>query len=302
MSSSDNKPCKGRFAPTPSGPAHPGTMLAAVGSYLQAHSSQGEWHIRIDDIDPPREIPGSADSILRTIESYGLHWDGPIVYQSQRHDHYQAALHELQSNNLAYDCGCSRKEIEPLAKIGPNGMIYPGTCRNGLPEGKSARATRLLTENRSITLSDRIQGEYSLNIGQEVGDYIICRADGPYAYHLATVVDDALDGFTEIVRGRDLLGITPQQIYLQLLLGYPTPNYTHLPLFVDNQGKKLCKHSGAKAVDELAKSDVLKSIFNALGLPVDTEILNGPNEALWTWAIEQWDVHNVATTAVDPAI
>lgn len=277
-------------------------MLAAVGSYLQAHSRQGEWHIRIDNIDPPREISGSADSILRTLESYGLHWDGPIVYQSQRHDHYRAALHELSLNNLTYDCGCSRKEIELAAKIGPNGMIYPGTCRNGLATGKSARAIRLATEDRPITLADPIQGEYSLNIGREVGDYIIRRADGLYAYHLATVVDDALDGFTEIVRGRDLLGVTPQQIYLQQQLGYPTPDYAHLPLLVDDQGKKLCKHSDAQAVDELAKNDVLKSIFNALGLSAEMETFNSPYEILWPWAIEQWDINNVTVTEVKPTI
>ena len=297
MSPPDSKFYKGRFAPTPSGPAHLGTMLAAIGSYLQARFSEGEWHIRIDDIDSPREVPGSACSILHTLEFYGLHWDGPIVYQSRRHNCYQAALHKLQSEHLAYDCGCSRKETEAIAGTGPNGMIYPGTCRNGLPEGKSARAVRLLTENRPIIFSDRIQGEYRLNIEQQVGDYVIRRADGLYAYHLATVVDDALDGFTEIVRGQDLLSSTPQQIYLQRQLGYPTPDYAHLPLLIDQQGQKLCKRSGAKAVDEMIRSDVLKIIFNALGLPVDKEILNSTNEILWAWAIKQWNIRNV-TAAV----
>ncbi len=302
MPSSDSKPYKGRFAPSPSGPAHQGTMLAAIGSYLQARSKQGEWHVRIDNIDPPREIPGSADSMLCTLESYGLHWDGPIVYQSQCQDRYRDALHELKLNNLIYDCGCSRREIESVAKIGPNGMVYPGICRNGLAKGKSARAIRLLTESCLIMLTDQIQGEYSLNIEREVGDYVIRRADGPYAYHLATVVDDALDGFTEIVRGRDLLGITPQQIYLQLQLGYVTPDYAHLPLIVDSQGRKLCKHSEAQAVDDLAKNDVLKDIFDALGLPVETEILNSPNEILWAWAIDQWNINNVTNTEIKSTI
>lgn len=302
MPSPDNKPYKGRFAPTPSGPAHQGTLLAATGSYLQAHSNQGEWHVRIDDIDPPREMPGSADSILRTLERYGLHWDGPVVYQSRRHDHYQAALHTLQTNNLAYDCGCSRKEIEPVSRTGPNGMIYPGTCRNGLPAGKTARAIRLLAQNRTITFVDRIQGEHGLNIEQQIGDYVIRRADGPYAYHLATVVDDALDGFTQIVRSCDLLNVTPQQIYLQQQLGYPTPDYAHLPLLVDSQGNKLCKRSGARAVDEIDRRDVLRNIFNALALPVDMEIINSPNEILWAWAIEQRDMDNIAAATIRPAI
>ncbi len=280
---------KGRFAPTPSGPAHLGTMLAAIGSYLQARSQGGEWHIRIDDIDPPREVAGSADSILKSLGTYGLEWDGTVVYQSQRHAEYEAALQRLLASDLAYHCGCSRREIEPLAKTGPNGMIYPGTCRDGLSADKQARAIRLRTHDEVITVHDEIQGDYSLNIENEVGDFVIRRADGLYAYHLATVVDDALDGFTEIVRGQDLLSITPQQIYLQRSLDYPTPNYMHLPLLVDENDKKLCKRFGAAAIDDMPPADVLRLIFTSLGLPADDDMIHTNHTERWQWAISNWN-------------
>lgn len=288
---------KGRFAPTPSGPAHLGTILAAIGSYLQARSMGGEWHIRIDDIDPPREVAGAADSILATLEKYGLEWDGAVVYQSQRHAAYETALQRLISSGQAYPCGCSRKDIESVAKAGPNGMIYPGTCRDGLSADKQPRAVRLRTEDQAITVADRVQGDYTLHIEQEVGDFVIRRADGLYAYHLATVVDDALDGFTEIVRGQDLLSITPQQIYLQQKLGYPTPDYMHLPLLVDANNKKLCKRFGAAAVDDMPQATVLGLIFSSLGLPVDDDILQTDHETRWQWAVSQWNLSTIPPAA-----
>jgi len=283
----------GRFAPTPSGPVHLGTLLAAIGSFLQARSQQGLWHVRIDDIDPPREVAGAADSILRTLERYGLYWDGPVVYQSQRLDGYQAALDQLVEQEDVFSCACSRKDIEQVARSGPNGAIYPGTCRNGLGCGQQARAIRLRTEEISITVKDLVQGKFTLDIQNDVGDYVLRRADGLFAYHLATVVDDGLDGYTEIVRGQDLLSITPQQIYLQQRLGIPTPKYAHLPLLFGENGKKFSKRSGAQPVDDMPQCDVYRLMLETLGLkPPESLDLSNPEEALG-WAIESWDLSAV---------
>lgn len=287
---------KGRFAPTPSGPAHLGTMLAAIGSYLQARSQGGEWHIRIDDIDPPREVAGAADSILRTLERYGLEWDGPIVYQSQRHEKYRQALDSLLSSHKAFYCGCTRKEIQQLARPGANGMVYPGTCRTGIPDDRQARAIRLRTCNQVVAIHDNIQGEYTLNIEKDIGDFVIRRADGLYAYHLATVVDDATDGFTEIVRGQDLLSSTPPQVYLQQCLNYPTPDYMHLPLLIDKNNMKLCKRFGAAAVDDMQQNETLRLLFASLGLPTDSGIINIHHNERWQRAISEWNPMSIPTT------
>lgn len=289
---------KGRFAPTPSGPAHPGTLLAAIGSFLQARANGGEWHIRIDDIDPPREVAGAADSILHTLENYGLFWDGPVVYQSQRHELYEAALHDLAKNETSYPCACSRREIEAIAIKGPNGAIYPGTCRNGVPAGKQARSVRLRVEDKNISMVDVIQGHYRLNLAQAVGDFIIRRSDGLYAYHLATVVDDAHDGFNEIVRGADLLSITPQQIWLQQQLGYSTPEYAHLPMLIDARARKLSKRFAATAVDKLDRRKLLKIIFKALGLSTSEALLAEPLPMLWQEMVKQWDIRKVPAEAL----
>lgn len=281
---------KGRFAPTPSGPAHLGTLLAAVGSYLQAHANQGEWHVRIDDADPPREVKGAADSILRTLENFGLTWDGPVVYQSQRLEAYQDALQQLIQQGDTFECSCSRKDIRAIAQTGPNGMIYPGTCRNSIHDLEKPRAVRLQSRDTLIIVKDKIQGDYSLNMEQDVGDFIIRRADGLFAYHLATVVDDALDGFTEIVRGKDQLSLTPLHIYLQQQLGVTTPDYAHLPLLTNKQGEKLGKSAKAAAIDTLPPQDVWKTIFNALGLSPEDSLLSEIPSTILQWAAGEWDL------------
>ena len=285
---------KGRFAPTPSGPAHLGTLLAAVGSYLQAHANQGEWHVRIDDADPPREVQGAADSILRTLENYGLTWNGPVVYQSQRLEAYQDALQQLVQQGDTFECSCSRKDISAIAQSGPNGMIYPGTCRNSIHNLEKPRAVRLQSQDNLIIVKDKIQGNYSLNMEQDVGDFIIRRADGLFAYHLATVVDDALDGFTEIVRGKDQLSLTPQHIYLQQQLGMTTPDYAHLPLLTNKQGEKLGKSAKAAAIDSLSSQDVWKTIFNALGLSPEDDLLSENHNTILLWAVGEWDLLQVS--------
>lgn len=285
---------KGRFAPTPSGPAHLGTLLAAMGSFLQARSQGGQWHVRIDDIDPPRVTPGAADSILKTLERYGLHWDGAVVYQSQRLEEYQTALDRLIEQNDVFDCACSRKDIDKIAAKGPNGSIYPGTCRDGLGQGQSARAIRLRSKAIDISVNDLVQGKFTLNIRNDVGDYVVRRADGLFAYHLATVVDDGLDAFTEIVRGQDLLTITPQQIYLQKRLDIAMPGYAHLPLLVGENGKKISKRFGAQPVDEMDQPSVYRLILGSLGLPPPTSLnLDNAGETL-DWAIENWDLSAVS--------
>ena len=290
---------KGRFAPTPSGPAHLGTLFATIASYLQARANNGQWHVRIDDIDPQRTKPNFTKSILHTLENYGLEWDGPIVYQSQHHDRYQNAVDQLLNDNLAYYCCCSRKNIRLLAPMGINGRIYPGTCRhrkNKSPPSPTQQAIRLITPNQIITVNDAIQGQYRLNIAKAIGDFVIYRADGLYAYHLATVVDDATSGFSEIVRGQDLLSSTPQQMYLNRCLGYPNPDYMHLPLLVDQHNKKWSKTNAASAVENMCFTSVLNLLLPILGIHINADILNASHSERWQWVRSQWNPANIAST------
>jgi glutamyl-Q tRNA(Asp) synthetase len=284
---------KGRFAPTPSGPAHLGTLFAALASYLQAHAMQGEWHVRVDDIDPPREVAGAADSILRTLENFSLHWDGPVVYQSKRQDAYEDALQQLADQGDIFVCSCSRKQISQQARQGANGMIYPGTCRAAVTDRTKPLSIRLLTHDQQITVKDRLQGSYRLNMQQDVGDFVIRRADGLIAYHLATVVDDALDNFTEIVRGKDQLSLTPLHIDLQQRLDLPTPDYAHLPLLINEQGIKLGKSTWADPVDKLPPADVWKNLFSALKLTPENDLFGEPAETILQWAINRWQLTGI---------
>ena len=284
---------KGRFAPTPSGPAHLGTMLAALGSFLQARASQGEWHVRIDDLDPPRVVPGAADSILRTLEQYGLHWDAAVVYQSHRLDVYQQALQQLMDQHQAYECSCSRKQIENIARKGINGMIYPGTCRSGCNENNPQKSVRLRAHDIVITVEDAIQPELSINMEKDIGDFVIRRADGLFAYHLATVVDDAMDAYTQIVRGKDQLYLTPQHIYLQQRLGLGSPQYAHLPLLTNSHGEKLAKSSHATAADDLPQDEVWAILLNSLNLHPARELLKEKSNTILEWATAEWDLLQV---------
>jgi glutamyl-Q tRNA(Asp) synthetase len=237
----------GRFAPSPTGPLHMGSLVAAVASWLHARRAKGRWLVRIEDIDTPRVIPGSAEEILGALQRYGLEWDGEIVWQSQRTGLYEAALEALRAKNLVYPCACSRADLQRAASA-PLGRepVYPGTCREGLPPGKVARATRFRAPE---------------SIG---GDFIVRRADGLFAYQLAVVVDDAEQGVTQVVRGADLLDSTPRQIALQQALGYPTPEYVHVPLVVNADGSKLSKRDGALALPTLDDERVRHSLAAAL--------------------------------------
>jgi glutamyl-Q tRNA(Asp) synthetase len=241
----------GRFAPSPTGPLHLGSLVTALASYLDARSHGGAWHVRIEDIDEPRTVTGAADSILHTLQALGFAWDGPVVYQTQRHPAYVSALEQLQARDLIYPCGCTRKEIAdsqtPLQADGA--PRYPGTCRPGLAPGKTARAWRIRVPEQTITFTDRLCGPQTENLAAQTGDFVLKRADGLWAYQLAVVEDDAALGVTHVVRGQDLLFSTARQIYLQQQLGYLTPSYCHVPLVLAADGEKLSKQNGAAALD-----------------------------------------------------
>ena len=239
----------GRFAPSPTGALHFGSLVAALASYQEARAAKGKWHVRIDDLDQPRAQPGAADGILRALERLGFEWDGPVLVQSERLERYVAVLDELTRRALAYPCSCSRKELEDSALAIDGARIYPGTCRQGLAPGKQARALRLRTHNAPIGFADAIQGWVEQRVEQEVGDFVLRRADGIVAYQLAIVVDDMDQGVTDVVRGADLLDSTARQIHLQRLLGAPTPRYAHVPVVLNAAGEKLSKQTGAQPLD-----------------------------------------------------
>ena len=238
----------GRFAPSPSGPLHFGSLVAALASWLDARAAGGRWLVRIEDLDRPRVQPGAADDILRTLERLGLYWDGEVVFQSRRAAAYEAALSRLGDTYL---CGCSRREIADSAvSLAADGaQVYPGTCRAGLAPGRAARSLRVRVQG-SVSFVDRAQGRLAQDLEREVGDFVLRRGDGQFAYQLAVVVDDAQQAISDVVRGADLLDSTPRQIYLQRLLGFPTPRYLHVPVAVDAAGDKLSKHAGARPIDQ----------------------------------------------------
>jgi len=280
---------RGRFAPSPTGPLHFGSLVAAVGSYLQARASGGEWLVRMEDLDPPREIAGAADAILRTLEGFGMGWDGQVLYQSTRSEAYLAALDRLQKQGVLYACACTRREIADSSIDGRYGLVYPGTCRAGLPAGREPRAVRVRTEAGVVEFEDALQGRVGQALHAEVGDFVLRRADGLFAYQLAVVVDDAEQGMTEIVRGADLLDSTPRQIYLQRLLDLPTPRYLHLPVALNPQGEKLGKQTLAHPVDTSAPVATLAGVLRFLGQTVPAEVAQADLESFWRWAVAHWN-------------
>lgn len=287
---------RGRFAPSPTGPLHFGSLVAALASYLEARQQQGEWLLRMEDLDTPRNMPGAADAILRSLEAFGFEWDGAVVYQSERHDLYAAALARLQEGGLVYPCGCTRKEIADSAIHGIEGAIYPGTCRSGLPPGKTARAWRIRAENRTIGFDDAIQGHVAQNLARDIGDFVLKRADGFYAYQLAVVVDDADQGITHVVRGADLLDSTPRQIYLQQVLGLPAMHYAHIPVVLNAQGEKLSKQTQAAAVDDRQPATQLWQALDFLQQSPPAAIRNAPLADIWQWADQNWQLSRIKPT------
>ena len=286
---------RGRFAPSPTGPLHFGSLVAAVGSYLDARAHGGEWLVRIEDVDGPRTVPGAADGILRTLEGFGFEWDGEVLVQSRRLDLYHSAIVRLQLDGCVYPCACSRSEIAAATHQSSvdGGLLYPGVCRNGLPEGRAARAWRLRVPDREFCFVDRVQGETRQNLEREVGDFVLLRADGQYAYQLAVVVDDAAQGVNSVVRGVDLLDSTARQIWLHQCLGLPVPTYAHLPVVVNEAGEKLSKQTRAAAVNTEAGAAALVSALRFLGHSVPDEMLAAPVQDFWAWAIAAWSMGRV---------
>ena len=284
---------RGRFAPSPTGPLHFGSLIAAVGSFLQARSQSGEWLVRMEDLDVLRCVKGTDKIILDTLEHYGLNWDSDVIYQSQRDSAYHEALKQLESTDACYACACSRKDIEQLTAEETTNSVYPGTCRDGIPEGKVARSIRARVEDQAIGFNDALQGDISQALNTDVGDFIIKRTDGLFAYQLAVVVDDALQGITEIVRGSDLLDSTPRQIWLQQKLGYSTPAYLHLPIAVNTAGKKLSKQTYAAAISRDDPRPALLAGLDFLGQQPDPGLTNCDLDSLWQWAIQNWNPQNI---------
>ena len=311
----------GRFAPSPTGPLHFGSLAAAVGSYLDARKHHGTWLVRMEDLDTPRCVPGAADDILYTLEAFGLCWDGEIIYQSRRIPAYEETLQQLRESGAAYPCCCTRKEIADSALHGIDGPVYPGTCRHGIPAGREGRAWRVRTDHSflppcrgkarmgveqsgrgvstpslplplqgggNIQFDDALQGRVVQHLENEIGDFVIKRADGLFAYQLAVVVDDAFQNITHIVRGADLLHSTPRQIYLQRLLGLNTPAYMHLPIAVNSQGEKLSKQTLAPAI---ATDDVVVTLIAMLEFlrqQPPAELRQGSVEEVLGWAVANW--------------
>ncbi|WP_454869054.1 tRNA glutamyl-Q(34) synthetase GluQRS [Pseudomonas farris] len=283
----------GRFAPTPSGHLHFGSLVAALASYLDARSVGGRWLVRMEDLDPPREEPGAQAAILKALESYGFEWDGDMVRQSDRHAAYDAVIHRLFNQGLAYACTCSRKQLEPYHGI------YPGFCRNA-GHGTENAAIRLRVPELEYHFIDRVQGEFRQHLGREVGDFVIRRRDGLYAYQLAVVLDDAWQGITDIVRGADLLDSTPRQLYLQELLGLPQPHYLHIPLITQPDGHKLGKSYRSPPLTEDQATPLLLRALRALGHKPVTELNDATPREVLNWGVAHWDASLIPRTLTLP--
>ena len=279
----------GRFAPSPSGPLHFGSLVAALASYCEAKSRRGLWLLRIEDVDTPRVVAGASEQILRDLEAFGFAWDGAVSYQSDRFDQYQYYLDKLLAQGDCYACECSRRSLRKRGvRSGPLGQIYPGLCRlKQLPVAN--HSLRLNTENaNSVGFLDRVYGQFSLNLPESVGDFVLKRADSIFAYHLAVVVDDQLQGINQIVRGADLLENTCLHLYLQQKLAFATPEYMHIPLVNNAQGVKLSKQTGARALDHQRASRLLVAALRHLGQVTSPDLeYNNPREVL-QWASDNW--------------
>ncbi|MDB5852832.1 MAG: tRNA glutamyl-Q(34) synthetase GluQRS [Herminiimonas sp.] len=285
----------GRFAPSPSGPLHAGSLVAAMASYLDARAHGGQWLLRIEDVDEARAVPGAAEEIRDCLLAFGMRWDGDVVWQSRRKKRYAAAFARLESHT--FPCGCTRREIAdsrlstglPLSAGGDSGLLYPGNCRNGLAEGKSARAFRLRVPDPGqpdelVCFDDRWQGRICQHLASESGDFILKRADGFWAYQLAVVVDDAAQQVSDVVRGADLIDSTARQIHLQRLLGLPTPRYLHVPVVCNAEGEKLSKQTGARALDMSRPLPALRQAASTLRLEIDAATV----PSFWEKATAAW--------------
>lgn len=276
---------RGRFAPSPTGPLHAGSLAAALASWLDARAHGGAWLVRIEDLDPPREVPGATGEIIHTLARFGLESDEAVVLQSRRAALYEVAFARLRAAGLVYPCTCSRKDVEDAARAaGLKAGVYPGTCRERPSSARTLAAWRVRVPDATVAFADRACGRYAQDLAREVGDFVVRRADGLWAYQLAVVVDDAEQGITDVVRGADLLDNTPRQIFLQRALGFATPRYLHVPVVTNERGEKLSKQTGARAL----AADVCGELERAgrhLGLP---RIGADTRDAFLMRAIELW--------------
>lgn len=285
---------RGRFAPSPTGPLHLGSLTAALGSFLDAKRQAGSWLVRIEDLDTPRCVPGAADQILRTLAAFGLHSDEPVIYQSQRTPQYEQAFDQLRSAGHLYPCACTRREIADSALHRGEELIYPGNCRAGLPASRQARSWRVCVNRAQASFTDRLQEYIAQDLEKDAGDFVLKRADGLFAYQLAVVVDDAAQGITDVVRGADLLNSTARQIYLQRLLGLPTPAYMHLPVVVNEQGEKLSKQTLARAVDAGKPAETLIEALQLLRQQPPAELIAATVEDILAWATMNWKLETLS--------
>jgi glutamyl-Q tRNA(Asp) synthetase len=290
----ENSAYIGRFAPSPSGALHFGSLIAALASYLDARTCGGRWLLRMEDLDPAREPVGAADSILFTLEKFGLHWDGAVVYQSQRLEAYAEALQTLKQLGLIYPCDCSRQRIRAI------GGIYDNACRERKTPPPGDSALRIQVPEQIIEFEDRIQGRCQESLKEQCGDFVLRRRDGLFAYQLAVVVDDAWQGVTDVVRGHDLLESTARQIYLQRLLNTATPAYAHVPVATNTQGQKLSKQHFANPIKHRQCGWYLVEALQFLGQRVPKELLCAPAEQILDWAQMHWDIQAVPKLANIP--
>ncbi len=297
----DARPYVGRFAPSPSGPLHFGSLVAAAGSYLEARAHGGRWLLRIEDVDTPRTVRGAADGIITTLARFGFEWDGDIVWQSQRTAAYDAALERLKTAGHAFPCACTRREMADSALTRDGSRRYPGTCRKGLPPGREARAWRVRAEG-VIGFEDAVQGWQQEDLAADSGDYVVLRADGLFAYQLAVVVDDADAGISHVVRGADLLDSSARQIHLQGLLGVPQPAYAHLPVATNAAGEKLSKQTLACAIDAHPPAAALLAALQFLGQAPPAQLTRAPLAEVWQWAFAHWRLAAVPRCRQAPAL
>ena len=293
---------RGRFAPSPTGPLHFGSLIAAVASYADARAADGEWLVRIEDVDLPRARPGAGQAILAALERAGFEWDGPVWRQAERTAIYEAALNRLLARGFVYRCACTRRERarDPIGAIGER--VYPGICRNGLVGDRAARADhaiRVRVPSDVVAFEDRLYGTQQQNLASDVGDFIVRRSDGLFAYQLAVVVDDAAQGITDIVRGADLLASTPRQIFLQRALGLSTPRYLHVPVAIDARGDKLSKQTGARELPASPLATLIDA-WRFLEQPAPPERLASVAE-FWTWAHSNWRPARLPPSTMLPA-
>ena len=289
---------RGRFAPSPTGPLHLGSMFTALASFLQARSRQGEWLLRIDDIDTPRVMEGATGAIKRTLEDHALFWDGDIVMQSRKSHEYHSALRMLDASGILYPCNCSRQTLRTMVSRSGKPSPYPGTCRMARISRRQAHALRVMTRGASITVDDELQGSRCFDIEREFGDFVVLRRDGIISYHLATVIDDWQAGVTEVLRGFDLLESTPLQMHLQKLLGLPSHTYSHVPIVADRLGIKLSKQNLAEAVDGKNASATLFLLLDLLKQSPPLALKGALPDEILAWAVPNWDISKLSGVSV----